>query len=113
MSYLKYLSNKTVVISAADKHEVGCPEPASVVETKHHLRTSFAFSSRVLTDGAFSRSSFTSSILISLMIRDVSNDPSIMMRDWPHYFIQSKMLGRKKDGRTKLVYSVKCGDISR
>ena len=31
-------------MSAADKQDVGCPEAASVVEIRHHLRTSLAFS---------------------------------------------------------------------
>lgn len=44
MSYEKYLSNKTIAISAADKHDVACPEFASVVEIKHHLRRSVALS---------------------------------------------------------------------
>ena len=38
---MKNLSKSAVVKSALDKQEVGCPEPASVVDTIHHLRTSF------------------------------------------------------------------------
>jgi len=31
------------------------------------------------------------------MIRDVSQEASIMMRDWSHYCIQQRMPERKKD----------------
>ena len=38
---MKNLSKSAVVKSALDKQDVGCPEAASVVDTIHHLRTSF------------------------------------------------------------------------